>query len=56
MDLHLRGLGKVATLGKIEVDAQTRAVIPPSDETIKNIHARANDIITRLTPQATAAV
>ena len=53
MDLHLRTLGKVATLGTIEVDARTREVFPLSTEKIKQIHERANAIVTRLTPQAT---
>lgn len=54
--LHLPGLGQVTTLGFIEVDAMTRAVIPLSQEQINKMRARAHDIVTRLTPATAPAI
>ncbi|MFN8486866.1 MAG: hypothetical protein U0350_04685 [Caldilineaceae bacterium] len=56
MDLHLQALGKVATMGAIEVNALTREVIPLTQVQIKQIHERANAIVSRLTPQTTPAI
>ena len=56
IDMRLLGLGHVATLGSIDVDAQTRTIIPLSDKQIRAIRDQANAIITRLTPETTAAV
>jgi hypothetical protein len=53
LEMRLRGLGPVATLGTLEVDAQTGEVRPFSDEQIRAIQDRANAIITRLTPATT---
>ncbi|MBI3960213.1 MAG: hypothetical protein HY328_15480 [Chloroflexi bacterium] len=54
--LSLRGLGRVATLGTVEVDAQTREVIPLSVDEITHVQERANALALRLTPAAEAAV
>ncbi len=54
--LHLPSLGQVTTLGFIEVDAMTRAVIILSEEQINKMRARAHAIATRLTPAAAPAV
>jgi hypothetical protein len=42
--LHLPGLGEVATLGSIEVDALTGQVVEPSSEQITLMRDRANAI------------
>lgn len=55
MDLILRPIGKVASLGYIEVDAQTREVTPLSPADIEVIHAKVNAIATSLTPTPTTA-
>lgn len=56
MGLFLRGLGQIATLGTLDVDAQTREVIPLSIAEISSLQERANAIATRLSPAARAAV
>lgn len=56
MGLFLRGLGQIATLGTLDVDAQTREVIPLSIAEISSLQERANAIATRLSPAAEAAV
>jgi len=53
INLYLRGLGKVATLGTLDVDAMTREVLPLANEEITDIQARANAIALRLSPSAT---
>ncbi len=53
INLHLRGLDKVATLGAIDVDALTDEVIPFSEAKINMIQERANDIAARLTLETT---
>jgi hypothetical protein len=55
LEMRLSGLGAVATLGTLEVDAQTGEVRSFSDEEIRAIQDRANAIITRLTPATTPA-
>ncbi len=47
--LSLRGLGQVAILGTIEVDARTRDVVPLSAEQITDMQNRADAIAQRLT-------
>lgn len=54
--LSLRGLGRVATLGTVEVDAQTREVLSLSVDEITSLQERANAIALRFTPAAEAAV
>jgi len=56
IDLWLRGLGRVTTLGTLEVDAKTREVIPLSIAKISSLQARANAIALRLSPATKAAV
>ncbi len=46
--LSLRGLGQVAMLGTIEVDALTREVIPLSSDQITTIQNRADALAQRL--------
>ena len=53
VNLHLRGFGKVATLGTIAVDALTDEVLPFSEEQINMIQERANAIAARLTSETT---
>ena len=55
MHLHLHGLGQVTTLGFIDVDALTKAVIVLSEEQIHKMRTRAHAIATRLTPAAAPA-
>jgi len=47
--LHLRGYGKVAAVGSIEVDAQTGKVIALSPEQSTAIQDKADAIARRLT-------
>jgi len=54
--LHLRGVGQVARLGSIEVDANTREVIPLSPAQIAKMQEQANDLAIRLSPQPEPAV
>jgi hypothetical protein len=56
LDMHLRGIGYVATLGALDVDAQTGEVLPLSASQIQAIQERASDIIIRLTPEAEPAI
>ena len=56
VDLHWYGVGKIATLGTIDVDALTDEVIPLSDEEILHLREKANDLISRLTSTAEPAV
>ena len=56
INLYLRGLGKVATLGTLDVDAMTREVLPLANEEITDIQARANAIALRLSPSTTATL
>jgi len=53
--LHLPSLGQVTTLGFIDIDAMTRAVLVLSEEQIHKMRTRAHAIATRLTPAATPA-
>ena len=56
LEMRLRHWGPVATLGTLEVDAQTGAVLSFTDEQIRALQDRANAIVTRLTAAATPAV
>ena len=53
--LHLPGLGEIAPVGTIEVDALTGEVIQPSSEQISLMQRRANDFATRLSFAPTPA-
>lgn len=53
LEMRLRKLGAVARLGVIDVDATTGDVIPLSEQQIRKIQDRANDIIARLTSATT---
>ena len=46
LEMRLRGVGPVATLGTIEIDAQNGEVIPLSPEQIRSIQERADAYIT----------
>jgi hypothetical protein len=46
--LHLPGLGEVATIGSVDVDALTGQVIKPADDQITAIRDRANALAARL--------
>jgi hypothetical protein len=52
IDLQLPQVGKVATLGVIEVDATTGDVLALADAVITDLQERADVIATRLTPAA----
>lgn len=54
--LTLRGFGRIATLGTIDVDAQTREVIPLSNSEVSSLQERANAIALNLAPTAEAAI
>ena len=56
IDLHLPQLGKVATLGVIDVDATTGEVIPLPANLITDLQDRADVIAARLTPEAAPAL
>ena len=56
LELRLQDLGHVAMLGTIEVDAQTRELTPLTAQQIRTIQDQANELIIRLTPEATAPV
>jgi hypothetical protein len=56
MHLSLRGFGRIATVGTVDVDAQTRDIIPLSVDEIISLQERANAIAIRLSPATTAAV
>jgi len=53
--LHLPGLGEVATVGSVDVDALTGEIISPSPEQIVEMQNRANAIASRLAPATTPA-
>ena len=55
LEMRLPGLGHVATLGTLDVDAQTREILPLTDEQIRTLQDQANAIITRLSPETTPA-
>ena len=56
INLNLRGMGNVASLGTVDVDAVTREVLPLSAEKIEVIQKRADAIAFRLSPTAATAV
>lgn len=56
MVLTLRGYGRIATLGSVDVDAQTREVIPLSSQEIAILQERANALALSLSQAAAAAV
>jgi hypothetical protein len=47
---RLRGVWELASVGVIDVDARTGQVIPLTEETLKSMRTRANDIASRLKP------
>lgn len=53
--LHLRGYGRVAEVGTLEVDARTSEVIDLSEADIERIRERAHEIVARLTPAPATA-
>jgi hypothetical protein len=55
VNLYLRGHGKIANLGTLDVDASTREVIPLDEDTINDLCVRANAIVARLAPSTTTA-
>jgi len=54
--MRLRGLDQVATLGTLDVDAQTREVLPLTSQQIRAIRDQANAIVTSLAPETTPAI
>jgi hypothetical protein len=55
IDLQLPQVGKVATLGVVEVDATTGEVTALADSVITELQERADVIATRLAPTAAPA-
>jgi hypothetical protein len=53
--LRLRGFGKLAEVGVVDVDAQTGKVRPLSEDEIETIRERAHDIAARLAPSPETA-
>lgn len=53
--LHLRGIGRVAIVGHLDVDATTGEVIPLTAVAIKEMQDRADVFAQRLTLQAASA-
>ncbi len=56
IDLHLSGLGFVATLGTIDVDAVGGEVIPLIPTQITALRERADALIARFSPETAAAI
>lgn len=56
IDLHLAGLGFVATLGTIDVDAVAGQVIPLLSTQIAALRERADALIARFSPETAAAI
>jgi hypothetical protein len=54
--LHLPGIGEVATLGDIDVDATTGSVLEPGKSTILKMQQRAHEFAAHLTPATTTPV
>lgn len=54
LEMQLDNSGHVATFGIIEVDAQTREIIPLTLKQIRTIQDQVNELLVRLTPKATA--
>lgn len=50
--LRLRGVGELAEVGSVDVDAQTGAVKPLTEEDIQVMRERAHAIASRLAPSA----
>ncbi len=48
--LRLRGLGEVATVGSLNVNAHTGEPLPLTSEQIEEIRKRANELAARFTP------
>lgn len=55
LEMKIDNCGHVATFGAVEVDAQTREVRPLPPHQIRIIQDQVNELLTRLTPEATAA-
>ena len=55
-DLNLPGFGQMATLGSVDVDAETGIVIPLSSAQIEELLNRANALASRLTPATAAGI
>ncbi|MEZ4863811.1 MAG: hypothetical protein R3C14_20985 [Caldilineaceae bacterium] len=53
LEMQLDDRGHTATFGIIEIDAQTREIIPLTPKQIRTIQDQVNDFITRLTPETT---
>ena len=54
--LHLPDLGPISLQATIDVDAQTREVMPLSSEQISTLQAQAHAIAARLTPETAPAI
>lgn len=55
LEMRLDDCGHVATFGVIEVDAQTHELLRLSPKQIRLIQDQLNELLTRLTPETTAA-
>lgn len=55
LEVQLDSCGHTATFGMIEVDAQSRELLPLSSTQIRTIQDQINELLTRLTPETTAA-
>jgi len=56
VDLSLPGVGVIATLGAIDVDADSGAVLPLSPSQIEEILRRAHALATRIASPTTASI
>jgi hypothetical protein len=54
MEMQLDNNGHVATFGTVDVDAQTRKIVPLTSDQIRTIQEQLNELLARLTPAATA--
>jgi len=56
MNLRWPGWGYISTLGHVDVDAQTRDVVPLSPEQIERVQDKADALIKLITPDPEATV
>jgi len=56
INLHLPDLGPISLQQTLDVDAQTREVIPLSPDTIAALQGQAHAIASRLTPETAPAI
>jgi hypothetical protein len=56
LHMRLRTLGDVATLGTLDIDAQSGEVLPFTAQQIRAIQDQANALIARFSPTTTATI